>query len=315
VGSRRDVATPGIEAGPTSRPLARHEFIRAHALGNDYLVVDGAAFGLALTPARIRRLCDRHVGVGSDGILEAVLPPAGFDAALRILNPDGSEAEKSGNGVRIFAKFCLDHRRADASRPLRLHTSGGAVEARLVRREADRSVLRVSLGRASFRMRDLPMRPPPGGSDEGEWVAAPLDAGDRRFTVTCLSVGNPHCVVLDAPFDEATCRRYGPLIETHPRFPRRTNVQLARVRDRRTVEALIWERGAGFTLASGSSSCAVAAACVRAGLCDREVEVVMPGGSLHVLVHEDWSLEQTGPAQEIARGTLAPDLVAALERE
>jgi diaminopimelate epimerase len=289
--------------------LGHHEFVRAHGLGNDYLVVDGATFGVALDETRVRRICDRHVGIGSDGILQRVPAPAGFDAALRIFNPDGSEAEKSGNGVRIYAKFCFDHGYADPAQPLRIHTLGGPVEARLIKREADRSVLRVSMGRVSFQLADLPMT---AERDEHEWVARGLTVGDRRFTVTCLSVGNPHCVVLDAPFDEAIARAYGPLIENHARFPRRTNVQFVRVRDRNTVEALIWERGAGWTLSSGSSSCAVAAACVRAGLVDRAVEVVMPGGTLSVEVSEEYSLEQIGFAQEIAVGKLAGDLAAVL---
>jgi diaminopimelate epimerase len=275
--------------------LGKHEFVRGHGLGNDYLVVDGERFGLPLTTERIVAICDRHTGVGSDGILERVPAPAGFDAAVRIWNPDGSEAEKSGNGTRIFAKFCIDHGYASADKPLRMHTLGGPVTARTVTRERDRTVLRMSMGSVTF-----------------EWTEQPLTVGDRTFSTTSLSVGNPHCVLFDAPFDEASARKYGPLVENHARFPRRTNVQLIRVRDRRTVEALIWERGAGWTLASGTSSCAVAAACVRAGLTDRDVDVVMPGGTLEVSVGEDWQLEQTGFAQEIAVGRLSADLLHAI---
>ncbi len=275
--------------------LGKHEFVRAHGLGNDYLVVDGERFGIELTVERIRAICDRHTGVGSDGILERVPAPAGFDAAVRIFNPDGSEAEKSGNGTRIFAKFCLDHGYASAGKPLRMHTLGGPVTAELVAREADRSVLRMSMGGVTF-----------------EWTQQPLTVGDRTFSTTSLSVGNPHCVIFDAPFDEATARKYGPLVENHARFPRRTNVQLIQPVDRATVRALIWERGAGWTLASGTSSCAVAAACVRAGLTDRRVAVVMPGGTLEVFVGEDWQLEQIGFAQEVAVGRLATDLLRAM---
>lgn len=295
--------------------LGPREFVRSHGLGNDYLVVDGATFGIELTPERIRRICDRHSGVGSDGILEVVPAPAGFGAAVRIYNPDGSEAEKSGNGVRIFAKFCFDHGYADATKPLAIHTLGGPVEAVLLERPGDRSVLRVSMGRVSFRMRDLPMTPDAGLGPDDEWVERALEVGGRSLKVTCLSVGNPHCVVLDAggaPFSEESARTLGPLLENHPRFPRRTNVQLVRVRDRGAVEALIWERGAGWTLSSGSSSCAVASACVRAGLVERTVQVVMPGGTLDVVVHDDWRLEQVGFAQEIAVGHLAADLAASL---
>ena len=288
--------------------LGKYEYVRSHGLGNDYLVVDGERFGIELTEARIRAICDRHSGVGSDGILERVPAPAGFDAAVRIFNPDGSEAEKSGNGTRIFAKFCLDHGYVAPGQRVRLHTLGGAVSADLVARPADRTVLRMSMGRVSFRCADLPM----DGLGRDEWIAQPLTVGDRTFTATCLSVGNPHAVLFDAPFDEATTRHYGPLVENHRQFPRRTNVQLIEVIDRATVRALIWERGAGFTMASGTSSCAVAAACVRAGLTGRKVQVVMPGGTLEVVVGEDWQLEQEGFAQEIAVGRIATDLLQAL---
>jgi diaminopimelate epimerase len=189
---------------------------------------------------------------------------------------------------------------------VKIHTLGGPVEAHLLAREGNRTVLRVSMGKVSFRCADLPMT----GADE--WVERKLPVGDREFTATCLSVGNPHAVLFDAPFDEATAKKYGPLVENHAQFPRRTNVQFVRVRDRSTVDALIWERGAGWTLSSGSSSCAVAAACVRAGLTDRTVKVVMPGGTLDVVVHDDWRLEQVGFAQEIAIGTIAGDLLADL---
>jgi diaminopimelate epimerase len=293
---------------PLPGPL---ELVRSHGLGNDYLVVEGDHFAIPLDPPRIQQLCDRHSGVGSDGILVRVPPPAEFDAAVRIFNPDGSEAEKSGNGVRIFAKYCFDRGLGEAGRPLRIHTLGGPVEAVVLERASTRTVLRVSMGRVSFRMVDLPMVDAALPSD-GEWVARPLDVGGVTLTTTCLSVGNPHCVVLDAPFEEAFARRVGPLLENDPRFPRRTNVQFVRVRDRSTVEALIWERGAGWTLSSGSSSCAVAAACVRAGLVEREVRVVMPGGALDVTVHDDWRIDQVGFAQEVATLRLADDLVSSL---
>jgi diaminopimelate epimerase len=289
------------------RMLGRHEFVRSHGLGNDYLVVDGATLGFALTPERVRLICDRHTGVGSDGILERVATPDGFDAAVRIFNPDGSEAEKSGNGTRIFAKFCLDHGYFAGAR-LRMHTAGGPVSAELVERAGDRTVLRMSMGRASFRCADLPM----DGQGREEWIQQPLEVGDWRLRATCVSVGNPHAVIFEAPFDEVFVKQVGPLVENHRQFPRRTNVQFISIVDRSTVKALIWERGAGWTLASGTSSCAVAAACVRAGLTDRKMQVVMPGGTLEVAVGDDWQLEQVGFAQEIAVGRLSADLLSAL---
>ena len=289
--------------------LGRHEFVRSHGLGNDYLVVDGERLGFALTPERVRLICDRHTGVGSDGILERVPAPAGFDAAVRIFNPDGSEAEKSGNGTRIFAKFCLDHGYfTGAGEKLRMHTLGGPVSAEVIERLADRTVLRMSMGHASFRCADLPM----DGRGRDEWIEQGLDVGERVLPATCVSVGNPHAVIVAPDADEAFVRSFGPRVENHTQFPKRTNVQFIAPVDRQRVRALIWERGAGWTLASGTSSCAVAAACVRLGLTDRRVQVLMPGGTLEVLVGDDWSLEQIGFASEIARGTMSADLLATL---
>lgn len=284
--------------------MATYPYRRYQALGNDYIVMDEALAPLCSDPARIRRLCDRHIGLGSDGILLATAPPPGFDRAVQIFNPDGSEAEKSGNGVRIFSKHCFDHGGASPERPLRIHTLGGPVVARLLARTPTHSTLSVDMGRASFRCEDLPM------AVTGEWIQKPLEVGDRAFTITCVSMGNPHAVVFGEALDEDVVRTFGPRIERHPMFPRFTNVQFVRVIDRATVEAMIWERGAGWTLSSGSSSCAVAAACVRSGLTDAAVRVVMPGGELQVTIAPDWQIDQIGTAQELMSGAISPELVA-----
>jgi diaminopimelate epimerase len=285
---------------------ARYEYRRYQALGNDYIVVGQDMTELLSEPARIRRLCDRHIGLGSDGILLPAPPPPGFAAAVRILNPDGSEAEKSGNGVRIYAKHCFDHGGLSPEQPIRIHTLGGPVGARVIAREPDRSVLSVTMGRASFRCEDLPM------AVSGEWIQKGLDCGGRVLTITAVSMGNPHAVIIGDALDEHEVRTFGPQIEWHPMFPQRTNVQFVRVIDRTTVEAMIWERGAGWTLSSGSSACAVVAACVRNGLTERSVEVRMPGGELRVTVGPDWEVEQVGWAQELMSGTIARELLTAL---
>ncbi len=289
--------------------LSLRGFERAHGLGNDYLVVDGRTFGVAMNAARARLLCDRHRGVGSDGVLVAEAPPDGFDAAVRIFNPDGSEAEKSGNGVRIFAASCFA-RGADPRRPLRIHTLGGLVVARLLSSDRGRSILELSMGRVSFRMGDLPMVSASGAPSDEEWVARGLDVDGEVVVATCLSVGNPHAVLLEAPCDDETLLRLGPKVERHPQFPKRTNVQLCEVVDSRRVRALIWERGAGPTQASGSSACAVVAACVRAGLVDagEDISVLMPGGVLSVRVRPGFEIDQTGPVQHICDGVVADGL-------
>jgi len=278
-------------------------FVKAHGLGNDYLVLEEAALTFPLTPAAIRLLCHRHYGVGSDGILLSTESRAA-DFGLRIFNPDGSEAEKSGNGLRIYARYLADagHARADT---FTVETKGGVVRA-TVRREAGRITgITVDMGRASFLSQEIPVSGP-----ARQVVQEPLEVDGEVLTVTCVSVGNPHCVVLAEALDPARVRRLGPRVEHHPAFPNRINVQFARVLGRGQVAILIWERGAGFTLASGSSACAVAAACRRSGLTDERVAVQMPGGTLDVQVGPDFSLRMTGPAEPVCAGTLSADLEA-----
>jgi diaminopimelate epimerase len=283
-------------------------FTRGHGLGNDYLVMAEGDVDFPFTPAAIRWICHRHWGVGSDGIL---LRTASRDAdvGLRIFNPDGSEAEKSGNGLRIFAKYMWERGGLRAS-PMRIETKGGTVEA-VCHLSGDRvTEVTVEMGRATFRAPEIPMHGP-----DREVVGLPLQVGERFFTVTCVSVGNPHCVVFTDRLDEAEVQGWGPRIETHPSFPNRTNVQFARVLGRDRVEIRIWERGAGYTLASGSSSCAVAAAAVRNGLTDGALTLLMPGGRLGVEVRPDYSIRLRGPVAEVSIGELAPELVDALRAQ
>ena len=278
-------------------PLGRREFAKYHALGNDYVVVDGDAIRPRLSPERVRELCDRHTGIGSDGILALHRPKRG-ELLLRIWNPDGSEAEKSGNGLRIFARFLWDLRYV-RQKELDIQTAGGRVTAKLAVTNGDVRSIRVDMGRASFRSTDLGMLGPPR-----DVVDEPLRVGSVDLRVTCVSLGNPHCVRFVTALQPEVLRSVGPQLETHPIFPQRTNVQLACVRSRTRIDALIWERGAGETLASGSSACAVAAAALRQGLVDRKVDVHMPGGVLRIELATDWTVRMTGPATPVYRGAL-----------
>ncbi len=275
-------------------------FVKGHGLGNDYLVLTGKDRGRELSPRAIQKICDRHWGVGGDGIL-LLVPSAVADFGLRIFNPDGSEAEKSGNGLRIFAKFLHDHGHARSPR-FTVETRGGIVECVCHVRDGRVEAVTVEMGRATFRAPEIPMNGP-----DREVVGVPLQVDGTTLTVTAVSVGNPHCVVFVPRLDEQEARRLGPLIERHPAFPNRTNVQFARVHARDTVDILIWERGAGWTLASGSSSCAVACAAVKNGLTDRRVTVRMPGGQLAIEVREDWSIRLEGPVEEVCTGVLSAE--------
>ena len=197
-------------------------FAKGHALGNDYLVVEPAHLSFALTPAMVRRLCDRHRGVGSDGVL-ALVPSDHADAGLRIYNPDGSEAEKSGNGLRIFARWLVETGRVAGDR-FRVETPGGLVECRINREDGRIVDIGVDMGRASFRSDDVPCSGP-----SREVVAEPVEVAGTVLRVTAVGIGNPHCVVFVDDPTTADLGRLGPALENHPLFPRRTNVQLARV--------------------------------------------------------------------------------------
>jgi diaminopimelate epimerase len=284
-------------------------FYKGHGLGNDYLALELDGLPVSLTPPAIRLLCDRHTGVGSDGILGRT----GSDVAdfgLRIFNPDGSEAEKSGNGLRIFAAYLLSRGEVGMGTPFSVETPGGIVGMTVVSR-SDEGVLVVDaeMGTASFRSADVGLR---GPDRETENEVLELEAGDR-VAINTVSVGNPHAVVFQDELDPEDLRRRAPQICMHPDFARGTNVQFARAAGPGAVEAWVWERGAGETSASGSSACAVAAAAVRRGMvAERRVEVRMPGGALSVEVRDDWSLLLRGPVEGVYEGTLTDGMTARL---
>jgi diaminopimelate epimerase len=270
-------------------------------------VVDPAALSFLLDAAAVRRLCDRHRGIGSDGVL-ALAPTDRADAGLRILNPDGSEAEKSGNGLRIFARWLVEERRV-AGDSFTVETPGGVVRCRLRRSRGRIADITVDMGTATFRSADIPCAGTPR-----DVVGEDVEVEGRAVRITAVGIGNPHCVVFREHPTRADLLQLGPALERHPLFPRRTNVQLAHVEGHDRVRVRVWERGAGETLASGSSACAVAAACVRLGYTGRTVTVVMDGGDLAIDVGDGWDLRMTGPAVLIYRGVLATSFTAELSR-
>lgn len=282
--------------------MERNSFVKSHALGNDYIVVDPSALTCPLSERAIRLICDRHLGVGSDGIL-ALTPSARADFGLRIYNPDGSEAEKSGNGLRIFARFLHDHGLAKRTE-FTVETPGGVVGValHLIQGRVDR--ITVDMGAATFRSDRIPAAGP-----VREVVDEEIEVDGHRLTITAVSMGNPHCVVFVRDLTRVDLHHLGPLLEHHPLFPKRANVQFAEVKSRDRVAVLIWERGAGETLASGSSACAVAAASVRKNLADRDLTVTMQGGELQISVAPDWSIRMTGPAVEVYAGTFSEGFV------
>lgn len=278
------------------------QFVKSHGLGNDYFVLDESAISFELTPEVIKLLCHRNYGIGSDGILLLVQSDKA-DFGLRILNPDGSEAEKSGNGLRIFAKYLFEHGHSDKEM-FTIDTLGGIVTAEL---ETDNGLVpfvTVEMGEAIFQSNLIPV-----AGEEREVVQEEIQLGGETIKITAVSVGNPHCVVFVDELSEDQIMKLGPLLETHELFPNRINVQFAKPVSRDRVEILIWERGAGYTLASGSSSCAVASACVKNSLTDGNVTVSMPGGELGITIRDDWSIMMRGAVEEVAVGNLSPDIL------
>lgn len=279
-------------------------FHKYHALGNDYIVLNPGDFpSWAPAPSieQIRVVCHRNFGVGSDGILWGPLPSSQSEFGLRIFNPDGSEAEKSGNGLRIFSRFLWDQ--GLVKKPtFSVETPGGQVQSSI---KDNGRLITVEMGRVSFDSVKIPVT-----GAEREVINETMTVLDRDFTFCAATIGNPHCVI---PLDEispALAHKYGPHFETHPNFPRKTNVQFLRVIDRANIQIEIWERGAGYTLASGSSSSAAAAVAHKLGLVDRSVTVHMPGGQIAIEIGDAFSITMTGTVNKVAEGELHPELFA-----
>ena len=269
----------------------RIDLIKYQALGNDYLVLDLPGPLNTIVPL-LPALCDRHRGLGADGLL--AYDPATM--AVRIFNPDSSEAQKSGNGLRIAAAHAvLQH---GAGESFDLLTVGRVNAVRVLALDGAEVTTELDIGRASFVAADLPAR------FEGEPDRVHLDTPVGRVEAMLVSVGNPHCVVFGEPATTARCLELGPFLEHHSAFPERTNVQLLEVVDGGHVRIEIWERGAGYTLASGTSASAVAAACMRAGLVGDRVTIQMPGGNLEVRKEPSGDLVQTGPARRVYRASV-----------
>ncbi len=279
-------------------------FYKYHALGNDYIVLNPADFPAWNTPPtidQIRVVCHRNFGVGSDGILWGPLPSKQSDFGLRIFNPDGSEAEKSGNGLRIFSRFLWDQKLVRTP-AFTIETPGGHVQS--VIKESGR-LITVAMGSVSFDSEKIPVTGSPR-----EVLNEKITILDREFSFCAATIGNPHCVIPLPEISAAMAHTYGPHLETHANFPRKTNVQFLKVLDRANIQIEIWERGAGYTLASGSSSSASAAVAHKLGLVDRNVTVHMPGGQIGIEIGDRFSIMMTGTVNKVAEGDMHPELFA-----
>jgi len=275
-------------------------FKKYHGLGNDYIVIDPNVNDVKMSPEYIRLICDRNYGVGSDGILYGPIK-SGDIPELRIFNPDGSEAEKSGNGLRIFAKYLFESKYVD-EKSFNIKTLGGIVEVQI--KDDTANLIKIGMGKVTFQSHEIPV-----SGRKREVINEDLQINKDKYKVTCLSIGNPHCVIPMAEISEEKARLLGPFVENHKIFPNRINMQLLKVIDRNNIEIRIWERGVGYTLASGSSSCAAAAAAHRLGLVDKNVNVKMLGGSLFIEIDDNEEILMTGPVEGVFEGRFHMDLM------
>lgn len=283
--------------------MQENSFVKTHGLGNDYIVLDSENINFELTAKAVIRICDEHFGIGSDGILLKVKSEIA-DFGLRIYNPDGSEAENCGNGLRIFSKYLYDYGFVQ-SKTFTVDILGRLIRCEVLEEvNGKASLVRVEMGKANFNSDEVPLK-----YSKEECVNEVIDIDGQSFTINCVSMGNPHCVVLCDELDVDQLMTYAPKIQALDMFPNGTNVQFAKVLSRSEVEIRIYERGAGYTLASGSSSCGVAAAMVKNGLVDGEVTVIMPGGQLKLSVGDDWEITMTGPIREVCYGILSNEMV------
>jgi diaminopimelate epimerase len=251
----------------------------------------------------IKRICNVNFGIGSDGIL-LLVDSDKADIGLRIFNPDGSEAEKSGNGLRIFCKYVFDYGIVDKT-VFTVETKGGIVKAKIDEVVNNRAkIVTVDMGQAIFDSKLIPTN-----FESSQVDNELISAGGKTFLVNCVSMGNPHCVILKKELAIEEIKEFGPLLEKHQLFPNRINVQFAKVINRNEVEVLIWERGAGFTLASGTSSCAVASVLRKKDLVDENVTIKMLGGQLTIHVDADYFIRMTGEVREICSGVLSQELI------
>ena len=281
-----------------------NNFVKTHGLGNEYIVIDEESISFKLTEKAIQRICNVNFGIGSDGILLKVKSDKA-DFGLKIFNPDGSEAEKSGNGLRIFCKYVYDYGYTN-NKEFTVKTKGGVVRANIVEETLNKKAKRISvdMGKANFNSKEIPT-----SFITEEVIGEKLQIDDKEYEINCVSMGNPHCVIIKDKLDMDEIKGNGKLIENHEMFPNRTNVQFVKVTSRNEAEILIWERGAGFTLASGSSSCAVASILRKRNLVDKAVKIKMPGGELFIEIEDDWNIRMTGEVRQIAEGILSAELI------
>jgi len=288
-------------------------FTKMHGAGNDYTYVE--AISQDVTPYDLPKLAravsDRHFGIGSDGLILIEAAKAA-DFRMRMFNSDGSEAEMCGNGIRCFAKYVYE-RDLTTARTLDIETGAGLIKTKLVFEGKQVAGARVDMGQPRLKPEEIPVRLK-GRAGTGPVIGETLRAGGQKLAITCVSMGNPHCVVFVKNVDSYPVEKLGPAIETHPAFPARTNVEFVQVTSNSQAKMRVWERGAGETLACGTGACAAAVACNLTQQTGRNVHMLLPGGELQIEWAGNDHVFLSGPAEEAFSGEFDPEaLIASLE--
>ncbi len=285
------------------------DFVKYHGLGNDFILVDGRSMpDLAQAPDLAVAVCDRHLGIGADGLV-LVLPARDADFTMHIFNSDGSIARMCGNGIRCFTRFVYERGLWDGRGELVVMTASGPRTTEILDPNPAVFLVRVNMQPPRLDPAAVPTTLRAAGG-QGPVLDQPLDVGET-VRVTCLSLGNPHAVVFVPDLSRVDVRRLGPAIETHPVFPDKTNVHFVEVIDAATLRMRTWERGAGLTLACGTGGCAATVAAALTGRAGRRATVHVPGGQLQI----DWRADSddifmTGPATRVFAGALADEWLA-----
>lgn len=269
---------------------------RYHGLGNDYLVFDPNHNELELDQANVKMICDRNEGLGADGVLEGpILKEDGMH--VKVWNPDGSESETSGNGVRIFAKYLMDHEYVKEQK-FSIQTLSGPIEVECLNNRA--TEFRVKMGKASFISREIPVT-----GEVREVINESFTFHNKEYKATCLTVGNPHCIIFMDQVTPELAKELGPYVENADEFPEKMNLQICRKIDTGNLDIEIWERGSGYTKASGTGSCAAAVAAYRLGLVENRVNVNQPGGMIQIDIKDDDTIYMTGTVGYVADMSVA----------
>lgn len=274
------------------------EFTKWQGCGNDFVLVDDRSESIKDPAELSRKMCDRHYGIGADGLI-IIRPSDKADTRMRIYNTDGSEAEMCGNGIRCFARWVYELGLVPGEE-FTVETCAGILVPKIIKENSRITGVRVDMGQPVLDAEKIPTK----GFGTGRVVDKTIEVLGETYHVTCVSMGNPHCVVLWDDLSTLDIEKLGPAFENHPAFPNRVNTEFVSVRDKNHVRMRVWERGAAVTMACGTGACATLTACVLNDRTERKAEIELDGGKLFIEWSEkDNHIYMTGPAEEVYKGT------------